>query len=78
MLEVDGESQGRQASVGLAVLSSGAQREIPYSFRYYQNLEQEISIPAGLRPEHLAVELRSAKKGVAPLSQTFLWNVDAS
>jgi len=78
LLEVAGESHGREASLGLAALSAGAQREIPYSFRYYQNLDQEITIPPGLRPEHLSIELRSAKKGIAPLSQTFLWNVDAS
>lgn len=78
LLEVEGESQGRDARLGLAALTAGAQREIPYSFRYYQNLDQEITIPPGLRPEHLSIEVRSAKKGVAPLSQTFLWNVDAS
>jgi hypothetical protein len=78
LLEVEGESQGREANLGLAALTAGAQREIPYSFRYYQNLDQEITIPPGLRPEHLSVEVRSAKKGIAPLSQTFLWNVDAS
>jgi hypothetical protein len=24
------------------------------------------------------IELRSSRKGIAPLSQTFMWNVDAS
>jgi hypothetical protein len=78
LLEVEGETQGRPSNLGLAALTAGAQREIPYSFRYYQNLDQEITIPAGMRPEHLSIEVRSAKKGIPPLSQTFLWNVDAS
>ncbi|HEY5019746.1 MAG TPA: DUF6776 family protein [Steroidobacteraceae bacterium] len=78
LLEVEGESQGRESNLGLAALTAGAQREMPYSFRYYQNLDQEITIPAGLRPERLSIEVRSSKKGIAPLSQTFLWNVDAS
>ena len=78
LLEVEGESQGRESNLGLAALTAGAQREIPYSFRYYQNLDQEITIPPGLRPERLSIEVRSNKKGIAPLSQTFLWNVDAS
>jgi hypothetical protein len=78
LLEVEGEAAGRASNLGLAALTAGAQREIPYSFRYYQNLEQEITIPPGLRPEHLSIEVRSSKKGIAPLSQTFLWNVDAS
>jgi hypothetical protein len=78
VLEVEGEAQGRESNVGLAALTAGAQREMPYSFRYYQNLDQEITIPPGLRPERLSIEVRSSKKGIAPVSQTFLWNVDAS
>ncbi|HEY5101804.1 MAG TPA: DUF6776 family protein [Steroidobacteraceae bacterium] len=78
VLAVEGEAQGRESNVGLAALTAGAQREIPYSFRYYQTLDQEITIPPGLRPERLSIEVRSSKKGIAPLSQTFLWNVDAS
>ena len=78
VLQVEGEAQGRQESLGLAALTAGAQRELPYNFRYYQNLDQEITIPAGLRPERLSIEVRSSRKGIAPLSQTFMWTVDAS
>jgi hypothetical protein len=78
VLQLEGEAQGREESLGLAALTAGAQRELTYSFRYYQNLDQEITIPAGMRPERLNVELRSSRKGIAPLSQTFMWNVDAS
>jgi hypothetical protein len=78
VLQVEGEAQGREESLGLAALTAGAQRELPYSFRYYQNLDQEITIPPGLRPERLNIEVRSSRKGIAPLSQTFMWNVDAS
>jgi hypothetical protein len=78
VLQVDGEAQGREESLGLAALTAGAQRELAYSFRYYQNLDQEITIPPGLRPERVSIEVRSSRKGIAPLSQTFMWNVDAS
>src|ERR1039457_5737446 len=78
VLQVEGAAQGREENLGLAALTAGAQREMRYSFRYYQNLDQEITIPAGLRPERLSVEVPSSRKGIAPLSQTFLWNVDAS
>jgi hypothetical protein len=78
VLQIEGEAEGREENLGLAALTSGAQRELPYSFRYYQNLDQEITIPEGLRPERLSIEVRSSRKGIAPLSQTFMWNVDAS
>jgi hypothetical protein len=78
VFQLDGEAQGREETLGLAALTAGAQRELPYSFRYYQNLDQEITIPPGLRPERLNIEVRSSRKGIAPLSQTFMWTVDAS
>jgi hypothetical protein len=78
VLQIEGEAEGREENLGLAALTAGAQRELPYSFRYYQNLDQEITIPEGLRPERLSIEVRSNRKGIAPLSQTFMWNVDAS
>ena len=78
MLEVEGESEMGEANFGLAALTAGQQQELPFSFRYYQNLDQEITIPAGVRPQRLSVEMRSRRKGVAPISQIFLWSVDAS
>jgi hypothetical protein len=66
------------ANFGLAALTAGQQQELPFSFRYYQNLDQDITIPAGVKPERLSVEVRSRRKGVAPVSQSFLWSVDAS
>src|SRR6202035_1643639 len=46
-LQLEGESQGQEESLNLAALTAGSQRELHYSFRYYQNLDQEITIPPG-------------------------------
>ena len=62
------------APLDLAALTLGKQRELPFNFRFYQNFDQEIAIPAGFKPEHLAVEVHSSRKDVAPLVQTILWN----
>jgi len=74
-LTVDGESEGQNDTpLELAALTSGRQRELPFNFRFYQNFDQEITIPAGFKPEHLAVEVHTSRKDVAPLVQTFLWS----
>jgi len=71
--------RGQQAgSLDTAALTGGKLKELRFNFRYFQNFEQEIAIPSGFVPERLTVEVRSAKKGVSPVSQTFPWNVDAS
>ena len=71
-LHVDGES-GKV--LDLPALTGGKQRELPFNFRYFQNFDQEVTIPAGFKPQHLVVEVTSNRKDVAPLAQTFLWDV---
>ena len=62
----------------MPALTGGKQRELPFRFRYFENFEQEIMLAPGFRPERLTVEVRSNRKDVAPLSEAFLWSVDAS
>jgi hypothetical protein len=75
-LIVDGSSGGKSddTPLELATLTLGKQRELPFNFRFYQNFDQEIVIPAGFKPEHLAVEVHSSRKDVAPLVQSFMWS----
>ena len=74
-LVVDGGTgEKSDTPLDLAALTQGKQHELPFNFRFYQNFDQEIGIPAGFKPEHLAVEVHSSRKDVAPLVQTFLWS----
>ena len=74
-LTVDGESNGKSDTpLDLPVLTPGKLPELPFNFRFYQNFDQEILIPAGFKPEHLAIEVHSSRKDAAPVVQTFLWN----
>jgi hypothetical protein len=69
---------GKAASLDMGALSNGKVRELPFNFRYFQNLEPEIALPSNFQPERLTVEVRSSRKGVSPVTQTFPWTVDAS
>ena len=73
---VDGESGGRPATLNMSALTPDQKRERPITFRYFENLEQAIALPSGFRAERLSVEVRSSRKGVSPLTQSFLWTVD--
>ena len=75
-LIVDGSSGSKSDDVtlDLAALTFGKQHELPFNFRFYQNFDQDVTIPTGFRPEHVAVEVHSSRKEVAPLVQTFLWD----
>lgn len=78
-VSIDGTSaDGNAATMDLPALTAGKQHELPFNFRYFENVDQEVELPPGFKPEHVAVELRSNRKDIAPATQTFPWSVDAS
>jgi hypothetical protein len=77
-LTLDGEAGGNEASLDFAALTGGKVHEQNLNFRYFESYDQEIVVPGSFRPERLTVEVRSARKGVAPLTQSFVWRVDTS
>ena len=76
ILSVDGELDGKPGRADFATLSGGKRREIPFTFRYLENIEEEITVPPGMKPEQLLVEVRSNRRGSAPVQQSYVWSVD--
>jgi hypothetical protein len=76
ILSVDGEVDGKPGRADFATLSGGKRREISFTFRYLENIEEEITVPPGMKPEQLLVEVRSNRRGSAPVQQSYVWNVD--
>ena len=76
ILSVDGEVDGKPGRADFATLSGGKRREITFTFRYLENIEAEITMPPGMKPEQLLVEVRSNRRGSAPVQQSYVWSVD--
>jgi outer membrane murein-binding lipoprotein Lpp len=76
VLSVDGELDGKPGRADFATLSGGKRKEIPFTFRYLENIEEEITMPPGMKPEQLLVEVRSNRRGSAPVQQSYVWSVD--
>ncbi|MGB8327974.1 MAG: DUF6776 family protein [Steroidobacteraceae bacterium] len=68
---------GKTIALGLADITADKRHELPFTFRYFQNFDETIVLPAGFKPERLTVTVRSSRKGVAPVTQSFVWTVDA-
>lgn len=47
--------------------------EIPYSFRYFENIERELVVPRGVTAERVAVEVAPAGRGARPVVQSLPW-----
>jgi hypothetical protein len=76
VLSVDGDVDGKPGRADFATLSGGKRHEIPFTFRYLENIEEEITMPPGMKPEQLLVEVRSNKRGSTPVQQSYVWSVD--
>jgi hypothetical protein len=76
LLSVDGTLGNADRTLDLGALTAGRQKDIRFTFRYLQDFDQPLTLPAGFKPERLAVEVQSSRRDVAPLSQTFLWTVE--
>lgn len=76
-ITVDGERAGAAASLDLAALTGGKLKALSYSFRYFTNIEQQLSLPGDFKPERVTFEIRPARPGVAPYRQSFVWIPDA-
>ncbi|MFM7395978.1 MAG: DUF6776 family protein [Gammaproteobacteria bacterium] len=47
--------------------------ETPYNFRYFENIDRELSIPAGVSPERLQIEIEPSGRPSRPVVQSLLW-----
>lgn len=77
-LTVDGQgANGKPTNLDSQALAAGGDADVTYDFRYFQDVEQTLTLPPGFRPEHLTVEVSSNRKDVPPLTQTFPWSAVA-
>lgn len=75
-VEIVGVRDNKPASVIVADASGArAQEQLPFQFRYFQNLEQDVELPQGFEPQAINVEVRSAK--LDPLRESYPWQVQA-
>jgi len=69
------DNQPVQLPLSEAGKTARADGSLPFQFRYFQNLEQDIVLPEGFEPRAVNVEVRSAR--LAPVRESFPWQVQA-
>jgi hypothetical protein len=74
-IEIEGVRDNKLLQLALAEASPEGARSsnLPFRFRYFQNLEQDIVLPAGFEPRAVNIEVRSAK--LAPVRESYPWQV---
>jgi hypothetical protein len=77
IIQIEGVRDNKPAQLTLTEAGgeTRADGQVPFQFRYFQNLEQKITLPAGFEPKAVNVEVRSAK--LSPVRESFPWQVQA-
>jgi hypothetical protein len=69
---IHGSQAGRPAQYSVGELIARPRAQLPFSFRYFQTLEQAVTLPERFEPFEVEVQLRSSKL-TAPLKQSYPW-----
>ena len=81
--EVDFSIEGAQDGVDITsaleqLLPADADSNWPFSFRYFQDFDRELVLPAGFTPEKVNIEVISRTKSIASVKQSFRWGTGQS
>ncbi len=76
--EVDFSLEGAQDGVATTykleqLLPADADSNWAFSFRYFQDFDRELILPAGFTPEKVNIEVVSRTKSIASVKQSYVW-----
>lgn len=71
---VHGMQGDRPARYSVGELLGRPKAQLPFSFRYFQTVEQAVTLPEGFKAFEAEVQLRSSKLR-SPVQQSFPWKV---
>lgn len=77
-VKIEGERGASATALGLPAVTEGRRRELPFSFRYFHDLELEVKLPAEFAAQRVTIEVRSNSRNVPVTSSSFPWIVAAS
>ncbi len=73
-ITVLGMKDDAPARFSIGELLGKPRAQLPFSFRYFQTIEQTVALPEGFRPFETSVEVTSSKLR-SPVQQSFPWKV---
>jgi hypothetical protein len=76
-IQIEGTRGNRPEQLALAQVGgkTRADGQVPFQFRYFQNLEQDVVLPDGFEPRAVTLEVRSSR--LAPVRESYPWQVRA-
>lgn len=72
-LALEGKLNGRPRTLELNVLTEGKTNTLAFAFKHFQNLEGEVLLPSGFKPDTVRVKLTVPGKGGGESEQRIPW-----
>lgn len=73
-LSLEGEQDGVATTYTLQQLvPPDEDSNWPFAFRYFQDFDRKLLLPAGFTPERINIEVQSRTKSIASIEQSFAW-----
>jgi len=72
-LNIDGLQGGMQKELSLNDVTAKNVKELAYKFKYFQNIEGELTLPKGFSAQRVTVQVLPRGRGHDKIEQTFDW-----
>ena len=73
MFSIDGLLHGKPLSLSFAQVTPNHRPALAYSFRYFQDYDEPVQLPAGFEPTRIGVEIHSGRDVTHSARQAFVW-----
>jgi hypothetical protein len=73
-LSVAGKLKGKRKTLSLKDIAIDAKQRKVFSFRYYEILSGEITLPSGFNPESIRVKVNPSSKKAKAVEQLWAWS----
>jgi hypothetical protein len=72
-LTIDGLLQGKPLSLSYAQVSPNRRVSLAYSFKYFQDYDEPITLPAGFEATRVGIDIHAGKDMTHSFRQAFVW-----
>jgi cell division protein FtsB len=73
-ISLQGSTSGRPATLPMQEIATDKRAVTSFSFRFFEDIEQMLAVPAGFVPSDIVIEARVNRAGAMPLRQIFPWD----
>jgi hypothetical protein len=70
---IEGSQDGQAATLQLKEVNKDLKKSITFGFKYFQNFEGTMVLPATFRPEFMRVQVKPKSSRIDPVDEKFSW-----